>query len=236
MNFKYLLLFAGSLFYSQEVSRFPADQHSYMGGREFFYRDFHKVVTERNLKQCKKDKDFYSAPVLVNVDGTAQLYKSDKQSESDSGCTAKLVEEVVKNMKGWLPAKIKGTPVPAVSYYFIYPDALFDKYQEGYKPDNFAESAEFPGGIEKFREEVIKRIDVSDYYVKGKGKVTVKVRFVVSEKGIIEEIALAETSGFQEYDDMLLRAVKKTRQVWTPAKIHGIPVPDRFAIPITLAN
>jgi len=207
-----------------------------MGGSEFFYRDFHSVVVERNLKQCKSGQDFYSAPVLINVDGTAQLYKSGKRSESDYNCTEKLVEEVVQNMKGWLPAKIKGTPVPAVSSYFIYPEALFDNYKDGYDPNHFAEEPVFPGGEKKFREEVLKRIDVSDYYVKGKGKVTLKVRFVVSEKGGIEEVGLAETSGFQEYDDMLLRAVKKTRQVWTPGKIHGIPIRFLYVFPISLAN
>lgn len=236
MNFKYLLLFVGSLFYSQEVFRFPADQHSYMGGREFFYRDFHAVVVERNLKQCRSGQDYYSAPVLINIDGTAQLYKSAKQSESDSNCTAKLVEEVVGHMKGWLPAKIEGAPVPAVSYYFIYPDALFENYKDGYDPNHFAEEPIFPGGDKKFREEVLKRIDVSDYYVKGKGKVRLTVRFAVSETGLIEDVRLAESSGMQEYDNMLLRAIIKTRKVWIPGKIHGIPIRSHYVFPISLAN
>lgn len=119
----------------------------------------------------------------------------------------------------------------AVSSFFIFPDALFENYKEAYVPEVYPASFEsLPGGINKFREEVAKRIDLRGFEWKSVFKLV--VIFVVERDGRINDIKLEQSSGIEEFDNRIIEGIKSVRKKWTPGKINGVPVRYRFRLPL----
>ena len=139
-------------------------------------------------------------------------------------------------MNDWIAAKINGVPTTAATQYFIYPDAFFENFKEGYTTDDLIELPVFEGGINAFRKEVSKRVDPSDFHTTGKGKVTVNVRFVVSEEGKMENVTLENSSGLKAYDDMIITAVQSIKKKWTPGKIYGYSFKYRYRLPLSFSS
>ena len=109
MKLFYFLLFISSYLSGQtQVISFPKDQHSYLGGRTNFYKDFQKVLLEKKLKPCDNKNEFLSAYVIVLENDTAVLYDPEKLHKPENKCARELTKEVVKNMPGWISAKING--------------------------------------------------------------------------------------------------------------------------------
>ena len=73
-------------------------------------------------------------------------------------------------------------------------------------------------------------------YVKGKGKVTVIVLFVLNEQGEMENLKLENSSGLKEYDEMILRTIKKIKNKWKPATLHGVPIKFLFRMPLSFST
>ncbi|WP_251832517.1 energy transducer TonB [Kaistella pullorum] len=231
-----ILLFINSLVSAQTLKSFPPDQHSYMGGREAFYSDFQKIILEKKLSPCENKKEYFHAPIIIDKDDTAIVYDGNNARAPESQCAVALTREVIKSMPGFVAAKIDGKPTVAVAQYLIYPDAFFENYKDGYSPYNQIVQPEFPGGIDAFRELVNHRTDVSNFYLKGKGKVTVVVQFKINKEGSIENVTLKNSSGLKEYDDIIISAVKSIKKKWTPATLHGIIIDYNFSMPLSLSS
>lgn len=90
-----------------------------------------------------------------------------------------------------------------------------------------------PGGVNKFREEVAKRIDLSGY--NWKSSFTVEFSFVVDTNGKIIDVKAEKSSGVQEFDDRFIYAIKSFSKKWAPAKVNGVPVRSRFKIPFNIS-
>lgn len=232
----YILLFINSLVSAQTLKSFPPDQHSYLGGREAFYRDFQKIIVEKKLSPCENKKEYFDAFVVVKDDDTAVLYESKNERAAQVPCAVALTREVIPSMPGWLAAKTDGKKTAAVAYYFIFPDVFFGNFKSGYTDVNQTVQPEFPGGIDAFRELVNHRTDVSNFYLKGKGKVTVVVQFKINKEGSIENVTLKNSSGLKEYDEMIISAVKSIKKKWTPATVHGIIIDYNFSMPLSLSS
>ena len=236
MRILLLLIFLSGFSFAQKSNIFPADQYSYLGGEVGFYRDFQKILLAKNLKPCENKKELFRAFIIVNADETATLYDDDQFPVELSKCSKDLAKLVIPEMTGWIAAKIKDRKETAVASYYIYPDAFFANYKEGYSTEDSMERPVFEGGIDAFRKEVMKRADLSGFYVKGKGKVTLIIKFLINQKGEMENVTLEGTSGLKEYDEMLISSVKSIKKKWIPAKIYGYPVRYRFRLPISFTN
>ena len=237
MKLFYFLLFISTFLSGQtQLISFPKDQHSYLGGRTNFYKDFQKVLIEKKLKPCDNKNEFLSAYVIVLENDTAVLYDPEKLHKPENKCARELTKEVVKNMPGWVSAKIDGSPKAAVEQFYIFPDAFFGNFKAGYNAEDLIVLPTFEGGLDAFRKEVMKRTDPQDFYVKGKGKVTVTVLFVLDEKGEMENLKLENSSGLKEYDEMILSSIKKIKNKWKPATLHGVPVRFKFRMPMSFSN
>jgi TonB family protein len=90
-----------------------------------------------------------------------------------------------------------------------------------------------PGGVNKFREEIAKRIDLSGY--QWKQGFTVIFSFVVNADGKTEDVKAEKSSGIQEFDDRFIYAIKSLKKKWTPAKVNGVTVKSRFKIPFNIS-
>lgn len=234
--FTFLLLVISTFSNAQKLERFPADQYSYLGGPEAFYKDFQKILIAKKLKPCENKKELLLALIVVKDDESATLYESDKLPNQPSTCAEDLTKEVLKEMNGWTAAKINGEVKTTIANYFIFPDAFFDHYKEGYTPEKLMTLPSFDGGMNEFRKEVMKRADPSDFIVKGSGKVTVNVKFVVNAEGKMENITLEKSSGSKEYDDMIISSISSIKKKWTPGKIHDYPIRYRFKLPLSFRS
>ena len=236
MRYLYPLLLANTFLYAQKTPIFPADQYSYLGGPESFYKDFQKILIAKNIQPCENKKELLLALIVVKDDETASLYEDYKLPNQLNICTEQLTKDVLKEMKGWIPAQIDGEQKTAIASYFIFPDAFFDNFKEGYTPEKIMVLPTFEGGMNAFRKEVMKRADPSGFIVKAGRKVTVNVKFVVNVDGEMENITLENSSGSQAYDDMIISSVKSIKKKWTPASIHDYPIRYRFKLPLSFSS
>lgn len=90
--------------------------------------------------------------------------------------------------------------------------------------------AEFPGGINEFRNQFTK-VFRSDK-IKEKGFVKTLVLFVVEKDGSIIEVKAL--GGSQSFNDESIRAIKKIKGKWIPAEFNGEKVRFRFKLPLTM--
>lgn len=233
----FLLCFSLRLFSQVAASEYyiyPKDQEAYIGGQVQFYKDFHQILIDKKLQPCVNKDEVYYMKVLVNEDASIKYVKdhTNKEMAAENKCAYDLGLQVVRYMDQWSPAVIEGGKKQAVAGFFIIPDALFDHYKDGYIPE--AEPASFqniPDGINKFRDEVVKKIDLNGFkWDKGFKLVVV---FVVNEEGKISEAQLEESSGMKEFDNRIINGIKNIRKKWAPAKVGGIPVSYRFRLPLS---
>ena len=93
------------------------------------------------------------------------------------------------------------------------------------------QTAEFPGGINAFRNKVSSNFDGSA--MNGdEGTVKAEVTFVVERDGSITDVKA--TGGNSDFNSEAIRTIKSIKNKWTPAKINGQSVRYRFRLPLTM--
>jgi len=230
----YLLLFLCSLFSKAQFENFPKDQSPYDGGMEKYYEDFHRIIVEKKLQPCTNTDELYHFKVLIMPDSTIKFVKdSDEKDVIENKCAYNLARAVAKFQTGWKPAIINGQRTATIAEFLIYPDDLFEKYQSGYDSSSVYTLPMYSGGINKFREQVSKNIDLSKFNWTGKFRVV--TRFVVERDGSISNVILEESSGLKEFDEMVIKSIKKIRNQWTPGKIHSRSVRSYMKFPLTFS-
>lgn len=224
-----LLLLSISIFSQESYNFYPTDQESYVGGKIQFYKDFNKILKEKNLTPCADKNEIYPFSVLINADNKIN-FVADKTGFDYSGskCAKELSREVAKYMHGWNAATIDGVKIAALEIFTIIPDQLFGNLPENYNVKE--ELAEYEGGMNEFRKKVANRVDVAKFNFTG--MVRVEVTFVVEKDGTMNEIKIALSSGLKEFDEMILRSVNKIKNKWKPATIGGFPVRYRYRLPL----
>lgn len=231
-----------SLFvYSQNISYFPKEQEPYEGGPVQFYKDFHQVLLDKGLRPCEDKNEFLVLKLVVYEDASVKYVKDELNPELNikSKCAFELSLEVLRYMDKWKPAVFENIKKPAITEFIIFPDALFDKYKQGYLPENytkivaFGEKGGMPGGVNAFRAEVSKNIDLSGF-VWDKAFQLV-VTFVINREGKLIDLQLVESSGNSEFDERILDGIKRIRKRWTPARINNEPVNYRFRLPLSFS-
>ena len=91
--------------------------------------------------------------------------------------------------------------------------------------------AEFPGGINAFRNKVSSGFDTS--VMDGdEGTVKTEVTFIVERDGSITDVKASGSNS--DFNSEAVRTVKGVKNKWTPAKINGQAVRYRFRMPLTM--
>ena len=97
--------------------------------------------------------------------------------------------------------------------------------------EDIPDKAEFPGGINAFRNNFSQTFKAGK--VNGRGQIKSEVRFVVDQQGLITDITtIGENKSMNKEMERTIKAMSKTK--WIPAKIDGQPVKFRFKLPITI--
>lgn len=231
-----LICFAINLFGQESKSQYllyPKFLEPYKGGKGQFYKDFHKILMSKKLKPCENKSEAYYLKVLINEDASIQQVNDQSEVEiiSKNKCAYELSTEVIRFMDKWNPAVVNGIKKRAVAGFFIVPDDLFKKYEEGYVPHEDVPSLKnSPNGFSGFREEVVKRIKVSDF--KWNKEFKIVVHFDVTKEGKIENVLLDPSSGVKEFDNRIITAIESFKNEWNPALKEGIPVDYKFRLPL----
>ncbi|MEH7890170.1 energy transducer TonB [Elizabethkingia meningoseptica] len=223
-----------SLFFAQQKTpdvyeNYPKGQNDYNGGNVQFYKELHELIVDKKIQPCENKDELYLAKFIVYPDATIKLVE--EKIEEDK-CAYNLIKELAIYLKGWKPAEVEGKKVSAVTKILIFPDALFDKYSNGYDVLNYMSPPNYKGGINKFRVDFMSNVSSRISSVSGGGKVL--VAFDVNEKGEIENIRLDEKSGNTSFDDMIINSIRMIRGKWSPGMVHGVPVKNKFQFPVNL--
>ncbi|MDR2207201.1 MAG: energy transducer TonB [Flavobacteriaceae bacterium] len=93
------------------------------------------------------------------------------------------------------------------------------------------QKAEFPGGIQGFRNAFTGNFDTGK--IKGRGRFTTHIRFTIEPDGTISNItATGDNKSLNKEAAETMERIKK--YLWKPAKIDGISVKSHFNLPITM--
>lgn len=91
--------------------------------------------------------------------------------------------------------------------------------------------AEFPGGINTFRNKVQSNFD--DSVMDGdEGVLKTEITFVVERDGSLTDVNASGSN--KTFNDEAIRTVKSIKNKWTPAKINGQAVRYRFRLPLSM--
>lgn len=91
--------------------------------------------------------------------------------------------------------------------------------------------AEFPGGINSFRQRVADNFDTSAMSG-GEGTLRTEITFVVERDGSITQVSASGSNS--DFNREAERTVKGIRNKWKPAKVNGQTVRYRFRLPLTM--
>ena len=150
------------------LERYPDGQNDYVGGNAAFYKEFHQILLDKNIKPCEDKNEVYTLRLLVTPEKTIKYIKEeDAEKLKQKKCTYDLAREGVKYMNNWNPARVEDKDVSSVTNFLIAPDHLFEKYTEGYDPVKLSTNATYNGGINEFRKKVSRNIDLSRFSFNG---------------------------------------------------------------------
>ncbi|MGO4708855.1 energy transducer TonB [Chryseobacterium sp. 2TAF14] len=90
--------------------------------------------------------------------------------------------------------------------------------------------AEFPGGINVFRQKFAKNFKEKNVISKGREKC--ELTFVIERDGSLTDIKASGTN--ESFNKEAIRAVSKIKGKWSPATINGQKVRYRFRVPLNI--
>ena len=93
------------------------------------------------------------------------------------------------------------------------------------------QDAEFPGSLNAFRGKFSENFDTGAMEG-GEGTIKANVTFIVERDGSVTDVKVSGPNS--DFNREAERTVKSIRTKWTPAKINGQPVRQRYKLPVTM--
>ena len=118
------------------------------------------------------------------------------------------------------------TKIPNYSY-------LKTKIDLSDMPANIEKLPEFPEGINAFRTKFTEKVDLFNVKAEQGQTLKTKVYFVIEKDGKISNILAV---GDIKYSEAVEKAIKKIKDIWTPALANGEPARFLFSMPLSLMN
>lgn len=92
------------------------------------------------------------------------------------------------------------------------------------------QNAEFPSGVNGFRQRLIANIDFDLFEFIG--KITTTLSFTIDENGDLKNIKAIGNN--QYFNEEVVRVVKSIKTKWKPAKKDGKVIESTFSAPLTV--
>lgn len=228
-NLCLLLLFPVFAF-SQILDEYPKGQAFYKDGISNFYKEAHDFLIKENAKECDA-AEIYVPRILVTSQGQVKSVKdSDTLNISKNKCAYNLSMAVLKGLKNWNPAEVKGGKLGAITDFVFYPKDLMSDYKENYNAYSSVTKAEYSDGMEKFHEAFHDHFMslFFDYHING----NINIEFYVNESGEMINARIYPAIDNKDFNKDFFRTLKRMKKKWKPALYSGIPIKQRIAFPI----
>lgn len=230
---KCLLFFIVSLvfniLYAQEkfVDKYPRGLDFYEGGSSQFYKDLNDIFIKNDFKRCNnRESEMFVAKIEI-VKGEAKINNSDVKDDCPTQLFIKGLTEI-NRLNKW-----KSLPDSQNKFTIVfYPIDYFENFKNDYTPEGLAKEAEFPGGMDVFRNQLMKNIKKQN--IKNIN-IQVVIRFKVNNDGVISNIIIEKPRDLDEISkSKIIKAVEQIDTKWKPHTSRGTPVISNFRIPINL--
>ncbi len=177
--------------------------------------------------------DFWTSTNIMQMNG----YYEDAETEIENGSLKFFNEQgILRDSSNYEHGKL----MSKYSFYETHSIKGFVSYnntgqvikQAGYTEDGkeipgyiFQKEAAFPGGIEAWQKYLVKGLTTKQpkAYIQGKISGTVVISFLVYKDGTVQEVEVANSSGYKELDDHAVTVIKKSPK-WIPAVQYNQPV------------
>lgn len=216
--------------YSQVHLRYPEGQDSYKGGLTQMYKEMKEVLLKNNPQGCENKNEVLAIKVLVDENEKIKLvYEPDTTAINNNKCAFDLAKNTLKFTSNWQAATVDGKKVKAITRFIFAPNDIIN----GSFPDGQSNVAEFPGGINNYREKFMRCFDVRGYTYSD--DVRFVMNFEINTLGEIQNIFIDTKIDNQSFLDMVTNCVKGPKKIkWKPAEYKGTPFVSQFKLPISI--
>ncbi|MCT2408372.1 hypothetical protein NZD88_12545 [Chryseobacterium antibioticum] len=230
--FLLLAIFSSQIIYAQMtvLEDYPKDQYFYEGGAVDFYKEMHEYLINNKLKECG-EKEIYQPRIIITKEAGVKLVKdNDTANIAKNKCAYNLSKEVIKNLKHWNPAEVKGNKMGAVTEFVFYPKDLMSNYKQGYNADAFIQSAQYPDGLKKFKSDFHDNFMslFADYHINGE----INLEIYVSGEGHITNPRIYPEVDNKNFNISFLRTLSRLKKTWKPAFYSNIPIKQKLVFPM----
>lgn len=228
----FLLMLSSQIANSQMnvLEAYPTNQYFYEGGTVGFYKEVHEYLLNNKLKECS-EKEIYQPRIIVMKDGGIKLIKDrDTTNVSKNKCAYDLSMEILKNLKHWKAAEVKGNKIGAITEFVIYPKDLMSNYKAGYDANAFILPAQYPDGLKKFKTDFHDNFMVlfMDYSINGK----IDLEFYINEEGYIVNPRIYPEVDNRNFNISFMRTLSRLKKTWKPALYSNIPIKQKIVFPM----
>lgn len=219
-----IIIFA--FFQSQILDEYPEKQSFYEGGLANFYKESHDYLVKNNVKECDS-KEIYQPRFIVTKEGVVKLIKdSDTANISKNKCAYDVSLMLLKNLKNWKAAEVKGGRFDALAEFILYPKDVMTNYKEGYNALSYKIAAQYPGGYDQlkkdFHDEFMSLF--MDYHING----DINLEFYVDKEGHIKNPRIYPQIDDRNFNINFLRTLSRLKKVWKPALYSNIPIKEKI--------
>ncbi|SHG84374.1 hypothetical protein [Chryseobacterium sp. OV279] len=230
--FFFLLTTISQVFYAQMnvLEDYPKGQDFYEGGAVEFYKQAHEYLTQNKFKECG-EKEIYQPRIMITKDGAVKKVKdNDTANIAKNKCAFDLSMQVLKNLKHWKTADVKGVKIGAITEFIFYPKDLMSNYKQGYNANSFVIHAQYPGGNKKLNSDFHDNFMTlfADYQIRG----AFSLEFYVNDKGYITNPRIYPEIDNQNFNINFMRTLSRLKKVWKPALYSNIPVKQKIVYPM----
>ena len=214
----------------QVLDEYPNDQYFYKGGEAQFYKEIYELLENEKSAECSSS-EIYQPRILVTKEGTVKQVKDfDDNNIEKNKCAYDLSLLVLKKLKNWNPAVVKGQKLGAITEFVLYPKDVMSNYQENYEASKYVLYAQYPGGNKKFNQEFHDQFMslFTDYQIRG----TFNLEFYIDQNGSISQPRIFPEIDNQTFNKEFLRTLSRMKKKWSPSLYSNVPIKQRISFPM----
>lgn len=221
------VLFFATQFKTQILDEYPKGLDFYEGGSEQFYKDLNDIFIKNDFKRCNnRPSEMFIAKIEI-LNEKAQINNSNIKEDCPTQLFVKGLDEINKLNK-W-----RSFPNSQNKFTIsFYPIDYFENFKMGYTPEGLFKETEFPGGIDVFRNQLMKNIKKQNIKTKD---IQVVIYFKINNEGVLNNILIEKPRDLDEDSkNKIIKAVEQTDTKWKPGTFRNTPIISNFRIPISL--
>lgn len=212
------------------LESYPRGQLFYLGGYNGMQAEMIKLVKDKKFSPCSRTDEVYYVKVLIRPDASISYVKDfDTVDIQKNKCAFDFSRKIIPHLENWIPAKIDGQAVKAIVSIKIDPFFLY--YSKDDPQKNIYKNPRFKKGLNVFSSKIA---EVFERSIQRNEDNRTVVRFVVNEKGLMEDFEIL--GNYSEVEKRnIITDLSQMKGEWEPATFNDIPRKTRMSQPIIQA-